>query len=208
MTARSAPPLPGPLRPAAAARAVAQAADAAVTAWARPLDPAAHSRAVSQLHSVLRDLGIAARGLSGYQASRQPAGPAAPGFPARAGDGSRLLLEAWQHLDGVLAAEAIPPSGDPGDPGAALCQAARDAILAWRQPSGTEADRDEAVRQLTTAIGHITGVITGLADCASRQLAISLQAAAASLAGAAACLTAAIEPPEGPGAPAGPDGGQ
>jgi hypothetical protein len=204
--ARPVPPLPQPLRPAAAARAVAQAAEAAARAWARPLDPAAHSRAVSQLHSVLRDLGIAARGLALFEAGRPP-GRVSPGFAVHAGDGSRLLLEAWQRLDGVLAAEGIAPSGDPDDPGAALCQAARDAILAWRQPSGTAADRDDTVRHLITTSRLIGEAITGLAACAPRQLTIDLQAVSASLDAAAACLTAAVEPGEDT-APGNPGGGQ
>jgi hypothetical protein len=155
----------------------------------------------------LRDLGIAARGLAAWQAGGLPPADPVPGFPMHAGAGSRLLLDAWQCLDGVLAAEGIPPSGDPDEPGAALCRAARDAILAWRQPSGTAADRDDSVRQLIAATGLITAAITGLAACASRQLAISLESAAAGVARAAACLTAAIQP-DGDAGPGDPGGGQ
>ena len=73
MTARNpAPPLPHPQPPAAAGQALRDAAQAAAYAWARPTGPAGHARAVSQMYSVLRDLGIAARGL----ARCRPAGPA------------------------------------------------------------------------------------------------------------------------------------
>ena len=58
-TKPSAPPLPKPQHPAVAARAVADAAHIAAYIWARPLDPARHGRAISQLYSTLRDLGIA-----------------------------------------------------------------------------------------------------------------------------------------------------
>ena len=61
------PPLPQPQPPAAAAQALTDAAQAAARAWAQPLDSARHQRAVSQLYSVLRDLGIAARGLAAWQ---------------------------------------------------------------------------------------------------------------------------------------------
>jgi hypothetical protein len=193
---RPVPPLPHPLQPAAAARALAQAAQAAARVWTQSLDPAAHCRAVSQLHSVVRDLGIATRGLATYQADPIAPGPADPDFRMHVGTAARLLDAAWEHLDGVLAAEGIPPSGDPDEPGAALCQAARDAILAWRQPSGQAADRDEAVRQLTTAAGTLATTTAGLAASASRQRAINLQAAAGRLDTAAACLTVAIAPDE------------
>ena len=203
-TARTAPPLPQPQRPAEAAHAVARAA---ARAWTGPMTPEAHARAVSQLHSVLRDLGIASRGLAAWSAST-PADIPAPGFPVHIRAGSAALLEAWQHLDGVLAAEGIPPSGDPDDPGAALCRAARDAILAWRQPAGTAADRHDTTRQLITATVTITAAVTDLADSAPRQLAISLQAAVGSLADAIACLTAAIHCDEDAARPGRLDGRQ
>jgi hypothetical protein len=190
----------------AAARAVARAAEAAARSWAQPLDPAGHGRAVSQLHSVLRDLGIAARGLAAYQADGIAPGPAAKGFGAHVNAGSALLLEAWERLDGVLAAEGLPPSGDPDEPGAALCQAARDAILAWRQPSGTQADRDTTIQGLVTATSLLATAIAGLAACAPRQLAIALGAAGASVAGAADCLASAIEPAPDGAAPYNPGG--
>jgi hypothetical protein len=193
---RPVPPLPHPLQPAAAARALAHAAQAAAHAWAQSLDPAAHSRAVSQIHSVSRDLGIATRGLAAYRADPVPPGPGLHDFPLHAATAAHLLDAAWEHLDGVLAAEGIPPSGDPDEPGAALCQAARDAILAWRQPSGPAAERDEAVRQHAIAVGVLAAATANLAASASRQLAISLQAAAGRLDTAAACLTVAIEPGE------------
>ena len=54
MTSRpSAPPLQKPPHPAVAARAVSDAAHVAAYIWARPLDPARHGRAVSQLYSMV-----------------------------------------------------------------------------------------------------------------------------------------------------------
>ena len=196
--ARPAPPLPSPQRPASAARTVAQAAQAAARAWAQPLTPAGQSRAVSQLHSALRDLGIAARSLAAYQAGTPPHDVPSQVFRDSSEAGSRLLLEAWQRLDDVLAAEGIPPSGDPDEPGAALCQAARGAILAWRQPSGTAAERDGTARELATATGHIFRAITSLTACAPRRLAIGLTAAADNLVQATAAFTAAISHGEDP----------
>jgi hypothetical protein len=200
-----APPLPQPRQPIAAAVAVAVAAEAAARSWAQHLDPARHGRAVSQLHSVLRDLGIAARGLAAYQAGGMPPGPAAKGFGAHVSAGSALLLEARERLDGILAAEGLPPSGDPDEPGAALCQAARDAILAWRQPSGTQADRDGTVQALATTVSLLATATAGLAARAPRQLAIALHAAGASLTGSAGWLAAAIQP-AGSAAPDHPGG--
>ena len=115
--------------------------------------------------------------------------------------GSRWLLSAWQCLDGVLAAEGIPPSGDPDEPGAALCQAARDAILAWRQPQGTAADRDETVRRLVTATGFISAAILALAAYATRQMTMDLQTAGNHLAEATAALSAAVQLPQDDSAP-------
>jgi hypothetical protein len=172
------------------------------------LTPDTHSRAVSQLHSVLRDLGIATRALAAYKEDSPAPGPVSLDLAVHASDGARLLLDAWQRLDGVLAAEAIPPSGDPDDPGSALCQAARDAILAWRRPSGTAADRDDTLRCLVTATRLIGDAIAGLAACASRQLAKSLQDAAARLGAATACLAAAIQPDEDKVPPGSRDGEQ
>jgi hypothetical protein len=198
-SARPAPPLPSPRRPADAAREVCRAAQAAASAWAQPLEPGAHSRAVSQLYSALRDLGIATRGLAAYTADTPEPGPGAPDYERHTAAGARWLLDANERLDGVLAAEGIPPSRDPDDPGAALCPAARDAILAWRQPSGTAADRDEAVRRLIAATGFLTAAVLGLATWAPRRLAVSIQTAGASIAESTAYLTAAIRPPEGGG---------
>ena len=77
-----APPLPPPQPPAVAARAVSEAARAVADAWAQPMDPAEHNRAISQLYSILRDLGIATRGLARYRTTGNPAWPALPGLPA------------------------------------------------------------------------------------------------------------------------------
>ena len=83
MTSRPpAPPLPKPQHPAVAAKALAEAAYAAARAWAQPLEPDASNRAISQLYSALRDLGIAARGLARYQTAGAAPDPAPPGLPA------------------------------------------------------------------------------------------------------------------------------
>ena len=195
------PPLPQPPRPSAAAKAITEAAQAAASAWARTLPPAAHGRAISQLHSILRDLGIASRGLATYQASDIPSEPQHGEFSRHVDCGSRRLLSAWQCLDYFLAAEGIPPSSDPDEPGAALCHAARDAILAWRRPRGTAADRDETVRRLAAATGFISAAVLSLATYATRQTTMDLQAAAGHLAEATAALSAAIQLPEDNPAP-------
>jgi len=189
----SAPSLPQPPHPAAAARALAEAAQAAACAWGPPLEPAKHSRAVSQLYSTLRDLGIAARGLASYQTADAPPGLAAPDFPRHVAMSSRWLLGACDGLNGVLAAEGIGPAPDPDEPGAALCQAARNAILAWRRPSGTHADRDTTVARFITATRALSVATRRLAAYAPRRHAIGLQAVAASLTETTAHLMAAIQ---------------
>ena len=60
----AAPPLPQPQPAPAAARTLNQAAQAAASAWAQPMDPAGQHRALRHLCSTLRDLGIAIRGLA------------------------------------------------------------------------------------------------------------------------------------------------
>ena len=86
------PPLPQPQPPAAAAQAFTDAAQAAARAWAQPLDSARHQRAVSQLDSVLRDLGIAARGLAAWQVSGVPSGPVPREFARHVTAAARWLL--------------------------------------------------------------------------------------------------------------------
>ena len=91
MTSRPpAPPLPKPQHPALAAKALAEAAYAAAHAWAQPLEPDSHNRAISQLYSALRDLGIAARGLARYQTADESPDPAVPELLA-AGDRKRPM---------------------------------------------------------------------------------------------------------------------
>jgi hypothetical protein len=189
----SAPPLPKPQHPAVAARAVADAAHVVAYVWARPLDPARHGRAVSQLYSTLRDLSIAARGLARYQITDTPAGPVSPDFARHVNASARWLLNACENLDDVLAAEGTGPVPDPDEPGAVLCRAARSAILAWRQPSGASTDRDITVRRFITATGFLSATTLGLATYAPRRRAIDLQAVCAGLAEATAYLTAAIQ---------------
>jgi hypothetical protein len=195
MTARNpAPPLPHPQPPAAAGQALRDAAQGAAYAWARPTGPAGHARAVSQMYSVLRDLGIAARGLARYQTAGTPPTPASAQFASNLTASDRWLLDAWQHLDGVLAAEGLGTLPDGGEPGTVLCQAARNAILAWRQPEGTAADRDATVEHLITAIWFLAIGALILAAYAPRRRTIELRAVANSLAEVAACLTQAVQP--------------
>jgi len=188
-----APPLPPPPQPAQAAWALAEAALAAAGAWAQPLDSTRHSRAVSQLYSALRDLGIATRGLAGWQPGDAPPGTASAEFARHVTSGARWLLSAWHILDGVLAFEGLGQLPDPDEPGTALCHAARSTILAWRQPSGSSFDRDTAIRRLTTATGFLSAATVSLATYAPRRRAIDLQAVGASLAEVTADLTAAIQ---------------
>jgi hypothetical protein len=191
----AAPPLPPPQHHAAAARAVREAARLIADAWARPMEPTAFGRALSQLHSVLRDLGIAARGLARYETVGHPADPAPPGFSQDVQGGAQKLLDASLSLDGVLAAEGLAPVPDPDEPSAVLCRAARNAIISWRQPTGTSAERDITVERLIAAIGFLADATRSLAADAPRKRTIELLVVAERLTGAATCLTKAIEDP-------------
>ena len=82
--------------------------------------------------------------------------------------GARRLFDAWNCLDGVQAFEGFGPLPDPDEPGAALCHAARNVIPAWRQPSGTSADRDATIRRFITATGFVSAATLGLATYAPR----------------------------------------
>jgi hypothetical protein len=197
----AAPPLPPPQHPAVAARAVSEAARVAADAWARPMEPTEFGRALSQLHSVLRDLGIATRGLARYRTAGNPADPAPPGFPQHVEGAAVRLLDAWHSLDGVLAAEGLGPAPDPDEPGAVLCRAARTAITAWRQPTGTSADRDATVERLVTAVGFLAAAVGSLAADAPRQRTMELLSVDEGLAGAAGCLARAIQTPADDGRP-------
>jgi hypothetical protein len=73
-----------------------------------------------------------------------------------------------------------------------LCHAARNVIPAWRQPSGTSADRDATIRRFITATGFVSAATLGLATYAPRPHSIDFQAALSSLAEATADLSAAI----------------
>jgi len=189
-----APPLPPPQPPADAARAIREAAQNVASAWAQPTDPAEHSRALSQLHSILRDLGIATRGLARFQTTGYPADPAPPDFPQHVAVSAEWLLEACEHPHGVLAAEGLTPVPDPDEPGAMLCRAARIAITAWRQPAGTSAERDSTVEQLIAAVGLLVAATMSLAKYAPRRRALDLRAVAASLSEVTTCLSKAIPP--------------
>jgi hypothetical protein len=191
----SIPSLPQPPQPTAAAQALADAAGAAARAWARPLNPDRHQRAVSQLHSSLRDLGIAARGLAAWQVLGTPAGPTTGEFARHVTSGARWILGAWTCLDGVLGFEGLGPLPDPDEPGAALCRAARNLIPAWRQPSGSSDCRDATIRAVITAAGLLSAATLSLATYAPRRTFIGLQAAVASLAEAIADLSATVQEP-------------
>jgi hypothetical protein len=196
-----APPLPPPPQPVAAARSLADAALAAAGAWAQPLDPDWHSRAVSQLYSAVRDFGIATRGLAQWMPAERPPETALAQFARHVTAGARWMLSAWNCLDEVLAFQGAGTLPDPDELGAALCHAARLTILAWRQPSGSSLDRDTATRQLITAIGFLSDATASLADSALGHRAIDLLAVGVCLAEANASLAAAIqEPGNGPAA--------
>ena len=194
-----APPLPPPQPPAIAAHAVSEAARAVADAWAQSMDPAQHNRAISQLYSVLRDLGIATRGLARYQTTGNPACPASLDFRRLVAASAERLLRASESLDGVLAAEGLGAVPDPEDPGALLCRATRNAITAWRQPAGTSAERDISVEQLITAIGFLGAATRSLATQAPRRRAIELHTVAAILGEVTACLSKASQPSHGTG---------
>jgi hypothetical protein len=196
---RPVPPLPQPQTAAAAAQALADAAGAAARAWAQPLHLARLQRAVSQLYSTLRDLGIAARGLADWQVPGTSEEPAAREFTRHVTSGSRWYLGACICLDDVLTFEGLGPLPDPDEPGAALCRAARNAILAWRQPAGSSDYRDATVRAFITATGLVSAGALGLSAYAPRRTFIGLQAVIASLAEVVATLSAAVgEPPADP----------
>jgi hypothetical protein len=196
MTRHPAPPLPQPPQPAQAAKALAGAAQAAAGSWAQPLDPDRHRRAISQLYSTVRDLGIAVRGLAAWQPAGSSPGAAPVEFGRHVTSATEsLLLSAWSRFSGVLDFEGAGGLPDPDEPGTALCHAARDTILAWRRPSGSSHDRDVALRQLIAAIGSLSTAMASLAACAPRHRAISLQAAGNDLAAAITSLTAALEEP-------------
>ena len=202
----AAPPLPPPPHPAAAARAVSEAARAAADAWAQPMETAQFNRALSQLYSVLRDLGIATRGLARYETTGNPADPAPLGFPRHVQAGAQHLLDTWQSLDGVLVAEGFGPLPDPDEPGASLCQAARTAITAWRQPAGTSTDRDTTMERLIAALGFLGTAARNLAACAPRQRTIELLAVGVGLAEATVCIRKAVQAPADGAAPGPRDG--
>jgi hypothetical protein len=157
------------------------------------METAQFNRVLSQLYSVLRDLGIATRGLARYQITENPADPASLSFPQHVQAGAQHLLNTWQRLDGVLIAEDFDPVPDPEEPGAALCQAARTAITAWRRPAGTSTDRDTTMERLVAALGFLAAAAKNLAAYAPRQRTIELLMVGTGLAEATACLRRAIQ---------------
>ncbi|MGH3298509.1 MAG: hypothetical protein ACRDP7_42640, partial [Trebonia sp.] len=113
--------------------------------------------------------------------------------------GSRWYLGACICLDEVLAFEGLGPLPDPDDPGAALCRAARNVILAWRQPAGSSDYRDATVRAFITTTGLVSAGALGLSAYAPRRTFIGLQAVITCLAEVVAALSAAVgEPPADP----------
>ena len=118
MTSRPpASPLPKPPHPAVAAKALAEAAYAAAHVLAQPLEPDRHNRAISQLYSTLRDLGIAAHGLARYQTAGGLTRSRVSGLGAgHATASARWLLSACESLDGVLAAEGLSSLPDRANP--------------------------------------------------------------------------------------------
>jgi hypothetical protein len=190
----AAPPLPPPLPPAVAARAVSEAARAVAATWARPPDLAGFSRALSQLYSILRDLGIAARGLARFELAGYPADPAPPDFDQLIEASARQLLNTEVKLDDVVAVEGLGPVPDPREPGAVLCSAVRTTITAWRRPSGTSAERDATVEQLVATVEFLAAATMSLIDQAPRRRAIDLRAVATSLNEIAARLSKAVGP--------------
>jgi hypothetical protein len=159
------------------------------------MGPAAHRRAVSQLYSTIRDLGIAARGLARYQTAGHPSDPTPPGYTQHIAASARCFLATCDRLDGVLAAESLDPVVDPTEPGAELCHAARSAIVAWRQPCGTSAERDTTVRQLAATTVFLGTAALSLTTYAPRRLAIHLRAVHAGLTQVTGCLMKAIHVP-------------
>jgi hypothetical protein len=141
----------------------------------------------------VRDLGIATRGLTAWQSAGYPPGTPPSGFAQHVRFGTELLVSAWSRFSDVLAFEGVGALPDPDEPGTALCHAARDAILAWREPSGTSHDRDAVLCQLIAATRFLSAAMASLAACAPRHLAISLQAAGADLTAAVTTFAAAIE---------------
>jgi hypothetical protein len=170
------------------------------------MDTAQFNRALSQLYSVLRDLGIAIRGLAQYQTTGNPADPAPLRFPRHVQAGAQHVLDTWQSLDGVLDAEGFGLVPDPDEPGASLCQAARTAITAWRQPTGRSTDRDTTMERLVAALRFFATAARNLAACAPRQRTIELLAVDEGLTEAAACLARTAQAPADDVAP-GPPGG-
>jgi hypothetical protein len=188
-----APPLPPPPQPVQAARSLSEAALAAAGAWTQPLDPDRHSRAVNQLHSALRDLGIAIRGLAQWTPADMTPETVPAEFTRHVTSSALWLLSARDSLDDLPASKEVGRLPDPDEPGAALCHAARLTVLAWRQPSGSSFDRDTVLRQLIAAVGFLSTATESLAACAPWHRAIDLQAAGVSLAEASVSLTAAIQ---------------
>ena len=190
------PPLPQPQPPAAAAQALADAACAAARAWAQPLNPARHKRAVSQLYSALRDLGIAARGLAVWQAPGMPPGTCVPGV--------RAACDRRAHAGSLTRGTALtacwPSRGSgrcPTPTSLAPPCATQRATSSWpggspRAPAPTATPPSGS---FITATGFLSAATLGLATYAPRRRAIDLQAALASLAEATADLSAAIEEP-------------
>ena len=200
MTSRPpAPPLPKPEHPSPSRKGPGRSClRRRPRLGATPGAGAGDNRAISQLYSTLRDLGIATRGLARYRTAGASPDPASQDFSrhvtASAPMAAQRVREPRRRTGGRGHSAGSP---DPDEPGAALCQAARNAIVAWRQPSGTSADRDITVKRFITATGFLSSATLGLAAYAPRRRSMDLQVAGASLAEVIAYLTAAIQAPAG-----------
>jgi hypothetical protein len=160
------------------------------------MDLLAHNRAVWQLRSVLRDLDVATRGVARYRVT-EGSPPADLGFRSRVTAVSQLLFKASNDLGGVPTGKGTNSVPDDGDPGAVLCQAAREVIRAWRQPRGGRACRDAAIEQFAAALAALAQAARGLADRARPPLADHLRAVHECLGDAIFCLAGALEDDDG-----------
>jgi hypothetical protein len=191
----SAPPLPRPQPPDEAARALSHAAQAAASFWMNSMEPREHNRAVRQLCSALRNVGVATWGLAYYQTTDSTAPEhAITHFLQEVITASRSMLNASECLEDALAAErrGVPDESEPGE---VLCRAAWKTIRSWRRPVGTTADRDHVIEQLTTATEALGQAARNLSFQAQEACGDRLGTACSHLSDATFCLTNACRVP-------------
>jgi hypothetical protein len=190
-----APPLPRPQPADKAARALSHAAQAATSFWNNSMEPREHTRAVRQLCSALRNTGVATWGLAYYQTtdSTEPA-TAVTHFRQEVIAASRSMLNASECLEDALAAErrGVPNENEPGE---VLCRTAWKTIRSWRRPTGTTADRDLVIEQLTQATETLGQAAHNLSFQAPEARGERLCTARSYLTDAAFCLTKARHAP-------------